>query len=113
MCGLCGILGGQEHWSDFLPAANGARPARLRRNERVRRASYLNTVLRAYGCSVSDWQGSKYQVSTFTGKTELVDDLGQLWAAVERLTGRIPDPLSVDVQALLPRGGSNASVEHR
>ncbi|MER1967576.1 hypothetical protein [Castellaniella sp. GW247-6E4] len=60
----------------------------------MRRVAYLNRVLVAFSCSVSDWQGSKYLLSTFTGKTELVDNLGQLWPAVERLTGGIADPLS-------------------
>jgi len=93
MCGLCGILGGEAHWSDLLPNADDDAEVRRRRAERGRRVRYLNIVLGAYACSVNDWQGSKYQVSTFTGKTELVDNLGELWAAVERLTGHVPDPL--------------------
>lgn len=101
MCGLCGILGGEDHWSDLLPLADETELSRVRRDERRRRVQYLNRVLGAFACSVSDWQGSKYQLSTYTGKTELVDNLAQLWDAVERLSGHRPDPLSAAVQERL------------
>lgn len=94
MCGLCGMLGREDHWSDQLPSARAEDISHAHRNERLRRVGCLNRVLIAFSCSVSDWQGSKYMLSTFTGKTELVDNLGQLWGAVERLTGRVADPLS-------------------
>ena len=103
MCGLCGILGGDDHWSDLLPLADEAERARVRREERRRRVQYLNQVLGAFACSVSDWQGSKYLISTYTGKTELIDNLAQLWPAVERLSGHLPDPLSPAVHARLER----------
>lgn len=92
MCGLCGILGGDDHWSDRLPVSE-EHITQTRRAERRRRVDYLNTVLAAFACTVSDWQG-KYLVGTYTGKTELVDNPAQLWAAVERLTGHAPDPLA-------------------
>ncbi len=94
MCGLCGILGDDRHWADLWPLADADELARIHRNERQRRVKYLNRVLGAFSCSVSDWQGSKYQLSTFTGKTELVDNLTQLWDCVERLSGCPADPLS-------------------
>lgn len=97
MCGLCGILGGKVHWSDTLAAGAAAEATQRSRAERARRIRYLNAVLAAFACTVSDWQGSHYVLSTFTGKTELVDNLTQLWAAVERLTGHAPDPLSPHV----------------
>lgn len=101
MCGLCGILGSEAHWADLLPGSDPDEFARARRNDRRRRVQYLNTILAAYGCSVSDWQASKYQLSTFTGKVELVDDLSQLWLAVERMSGQAPDPLALAVQERL------------
>src|SRR5690554_2229474 len=103
MCGLCGILGSEDHWADLLPLADETELSRVRRNERQRRVRYLNGVLGAFSCSVTDWQGSKYLLSTFTGKTELVDDLGQLWAAVERLAGHAADPLSPAVHERISR----------
>jgi hypothetical protein len=105
MCGLCGILTGEAHWADLSPLMPVDDRSWLRRQERQRRVIYLNRILRAFACSVSDWQGSKYQLSTFTGKTELAEDLAQLWAGVERLTGRRPDPLS---EAVLERVSASA-----
>lgn len=97
MCGLCGILTGEAHWADRSPLMLADESSWLRRQERHRRVVYLNRILRAFACSVSDWEGSKYRLSTFTGKTELAEDLAQLWASVERLTGHRPDPLSEPV----------------
>lgn len=94
MCGLCGLLAGESHWSDLLPSQNEEQGQRRRRDERRRRVQFLNAALAAYACQVSDWQGSKYHLSTYTGKVELVDNLEQLWSAVERLTGQSPDPLA-------------------
>ncbi len=36
-------------------------------------------------------------LSTATGKTELVEDLGHLWSAAEKLLGRPCDPLDPDL----------------
>ncbi len=93
MCGLCGILGREDHWSELLGATAADEISHIRRRERLTRVRYLNRVLCAFSCSVSDWQGARYLISTFTGKTELADDLGQIWSAVERLTGQKVDPL--------------------
>jgi len=97
MCGLCGILSGEAHWADLAPQGSADERSRLGRRERLGRVAYLNRVLGAFACSVSDWQGCRYQVSTFTGKSELPENLAELWASVERLTGIKPDPLSEDV----------------
>ena len=97
MCGLCGMLAGDEHWSDQTPGAEAAAHTVARRAHRRRRVQLLNQVLAAYSCSLTDWQGSKYLVSTYTGKSELVEDLAQLWAAVERMTAHKADPLSPGV----------------
>jgi hypothetical protein len=98
MCGLCGILSSDDHWADLLPSVDPDELARVRRHARQTRVRYLNRVLGAFFCSVSDWQGRMYLLTTFTGKTELVDNLAELWAAVERLSGHAPDPLSHAVQ---------------
>lgn len=92
MCGLCGILAGQRHWTEgqAVPDAPGAV-----RRERLARAAFLNRVLAAYACSVSDWQGAGYLLSTRTGKTEIVNDLGEIWRKVEEMTGVRPDPLAL------------------
>ena len=96
MCALCGSLGGGEHWTEAV-AREGVftrndDPAR-RRQERARRVQVANRVLKFYGLRLSDWQGASFLLATFTGKSEIVGDLGHLWAAAERLSGRGCDPL--------------------
>lgn len=92
MCALCGVLGGEGHWADAsgvaVPAACLTRGAQ--RQERVRLA---NAVLRQFGLVLADWQGAKYQLANRTGRTELVDNLAQVWQAAERILGRACDPL--------------------
>ena len=92
MCGLCGLLGGGAQWTDGAALRLGA-DAPTRRRERLERAARLNRVLAHYALQASDWQGSAYLLSTRTGRTEVVEDLGQLWHAAERLLGRPLDPL--------------------
>ena len=96
MCALCGVLGGAGHWTDAV-----ARPGVFTRNadpvERRRERAHLvagaNRILRCYGLTLGDWQASAFVLSTATGKTEMVDHLGHLWATAETLLGRPCDPL--------------------
>lgn len=96
MCALCGIMGGNEHWADAV-----ARPGVFTRNvepltrrrERANRVRVANRILERFGMTLSDWQGASFLLSTRTGKTEIVEDLGHLWPAAERLCGRECDPL--------------------
>jgi hypothetical protein len=107
MCSLCGVLGGNEHWADAV-----ARPgvwtrnvgAVERRRERARRVRIANRVLAQFGMTVADWQGTSFLLSTRTGKTEIIPDLGHLWPAAERLAGRLCDPLALPVIERLERG---------
>ncbi|TCU12579.1 hypothetical protein [Rhizobium sullae] len=97
MCSLCGILGGNEHWADAFarPGVYTRSAERIdRRRERARRVAIANCILDAFGLSISDWQGSSFLLSTRTGKTEIIEDLGHLWPAAERLAGRPLDPLA-------------------
>lgn len=108
MCSLCGVLGGAEHWADAhaRPGAFTRNTGPLeRRRERARRVTEANRILGALGLVLSDWQGSAFQLSTRTGKTELVDTLGHLWTAAEKLIGRPVDPLD---PALMERMESQA-----
>ena len=96
MCALCGGLGGSEHWTDAV-----ARPGVFTRNtdglerrrERTARVAHANRILRHFGLTLADWQGSSFVLSTVTGKTEIVDNLAHLWATAEKLIGRPCDPL--------------------
>jgi hypothetical protein len=96
MCSLCGVLGGNEHWTDAAarPGVFTRNDSRLdRRRERANRVAAANRMLAAFGLVLSDWQGASFVLSTKTGKSEIVEDLGHLWPAAERLIGRPCDPL--------------------
>jgi hypothetical protein len=98
MCALCGVLGGPEHWTETAGAAPAAR-----RRERAARVAVANRVLAHYAMRLDDWQASAYMLSTATGKRELVETLGHLWSAAERLGGRVCDPLDPALLARLER----------
>jgi hypothetical protein len=101
MCGLCGVLGGEGHWTDAPGAA-----AMSRRRERMGRVQLANTLLRHYGLNLSDWQGTSYILRSSTGRTELVDNLTSLWPTAEKLTGgRRCDPLDEALLAKLNAEG--------
>ena len=89
MCGLCGSLGGAEHWA--TRAAFGA--AQTRHAERLARVRVANAVLRSFALRVDDWQGSAFVLSGATGRREIVEQLPQVWEAAARLLGRPIDPL--------------------
>ena len=108
MCALCGSLGGDEHWTDAVARegifTHNDDPAR-RRQERARCVQVANRVLKLYGLRLSDWQGASFLLATFTGKSEIVGDLGHLWAAAERLASRSCDPLDPEFLARLDADG--------
>jgi hypothetical protein len=93
------MLGGEAHWAEAGGVSNDTDDelTRMRRRERQLRVAHLNRVLRGFSCTVSDWQGHAYLLATLTGKTEIVDNLAQLWPAVERLSGHRTDPLDADL----------------
>jgi hypothetical protein len=104
MCSLCGVLGGNEHWTDAVARpgvyTRNAEPAE-RRRERMNRVRLANLALAPFGLTLSDWQGASFLLSTRTGKTEIVEDLGHLWPTAERLSGRACDPLALPVIAAM------------
>lgn len=100
MCVLCGEFVAAPHWAERRAedAARGPDGAsfdyqRERRRERSRRAALARAVLAHYGLKVRDWDGGAYLLSDGKGRTEIVRDLGLLWPAAARLSGRTPDPL--------------------
>ncbi|AID28142.1 hypothetical protein ACVILI_002092 [Mesorhizobium sp. USDA 4775] len=110
MCSLCGILGSNEHWTDAVarPGVFTRNTERVdRRRERAKRVRIASRILTEFGMTLSDWQGSSFLLSTRTGKTEMVEDLGHLWPLAEKISGRVCDPLS---DALIERleGGGDA-----
>ena len=119
MCVLCGRdFVAQIHWTDRhiedKARASGTYGGsgdyhRDRRRDRAHRTSLTNEVLRHYGLRVEDWSGSKYLVRDRKGRSELIQDLGALWSAAERLAGRTLDPLDSILQAAL-RGTSDETA---
>ena len=106
MCALCGVLGGKGHWSDSSSApaifARRTEP-QTRLRERQVRTRLLNIILKHHGVTVKDWSGSSYLLTSLTGRTAIVEAIGELWAAAERLTGRTIDPLDEAYLAILEK----------
>ncbi len=92
MCALCGVLGSEDHWTDG-PAPFFSGEPTTRRARRLARVSAANLVLSQLGLTLADWEGAKYQLSSRTGRTEIVDNLAQVWQAAERILSRACDPL--------------------
>jgi len=63
----------------------------------------VNWILRHYRVSVVDWHGTAFVLSTATGKTEIVHNLGYIWTAVERLTGKPCDALDAELITVMER----------
>ena len=96
MCSLCGILAGRGHWTESASSPDvfaGRTEVHTAGRERQHRTRILNAVLRHYGLSLSDWTAGKSVLKSFTGRSALVDNVGELWPEAERLAGRPLDPL--------------------
>ena len=62
-----------------------------------------NRILKHYRVILADWRGTTFILSSATGKTEIVDNLGHLWTATERLTGKPCDPLDTELITAMER----------
>jgi hypothetical protein len=96
MCGLCGVLGAEVHWTDAAARAEafaGGQAMPTRRQERYHRVAVANRILRHYRLRLADFAGQSYVLRGPTGRQEVVPDLIGMWAAAERLAGRPCDPL--------------------
>ena len=109
MCSLCGILAGRGHWTESASSPEVfARRAEIHTpgRERQHRTRILNVVLGHYGLSLSDWTAGKSVLRSATGRSALVEDVGGLWPAAERLAGRPLDPLDPALLASFAPPGS-------
>jgi hypothetical protein len=89
MCNACGNPAVPGHWTDA-----GAQTPGDRMRARFHRVALLNKILRPYGLSAHDGGFVPgIQLSTLSGSTTIVPDLGSLWAEAERLIGFPIDPL--------------------
>ena len=100
MCALCGVLGGRGHWTDsaVAPEAFAARQQlHTRARERQQRTRLVNKILRHYGLHLGDWSGGGHLLRGRTGRTAIVKNLSEMWAATENLTRSDFDPLEEDL----------------
>jgi len=95
MCGLCGLLGGDFHWSSSIQTGLP------NRQERYQRVAQANRILAFYQLRLGDFQGVSYVLTTATGRSEIVSDLGQIWRTAELISGRALDPLDSRLLAAL------------
>lgn len=100
MCGMCGLLGGGNHWSNTTAPApssadsgTGGRPNA--RRQRLSQASLANRILVPLRLRLDDFHGQSFVLSSPTGASELVGDFAQVWKAAERMLGRPLDPLTL------------------
>ena len=63
MCGLCGMFGGGDHWTDQSGTIGLERAA-----ERRHRVAVANAVLEPFGVRCAEWQG-RLTVSGRTGRS--------------------------------------------
>jgi hypothetical protein len=93
MCGLCGIFGVAEHWTDSAGEAGPSSKA-----DRLHRVRIANAALAPFGLKVADWM-NRLTLSSLTGKSVVIDNFGSLWPMAERLCQRPCDPLDLDLIA--------------
>jgi hypothetical protein len=91
MCGMCGLLGGGNHWSNTTAPVAGANP----RRQRLIQAALANRVLVPFRLKLDDFHGQSFVLSSPTGASELVSDFAQVWRAAERMLGHPLDPLTL------------------
>jgi len=105
MCGLCGVLGAEVHWTDAAaqPEAFAGRAPQTRRQERLERIALTNRILRHFALKLGDFAGQSYVLRSATGRQEMVPHLVGMWRAAEKLAGRPCDPLDPALIAVLER----------
>jgi hypothetical protein len=108
MCILCGDLVGEPHWTERnlqSRPTGGFAGESDRRQARFRRTRVLNRILGVYQLSVyEDLSGTQYVLGNGKGAQEVVQHVGQLWPAADKLAGRRLDPLDAGLLAKLELG---------
>jgi hypothetical protein len=94
MCGMCGLLGGGNHWSNATLPVEGANA----RRQRLLQAAVANRLLSLFRLQLDDFHGQSFVLSSPTGARQIVDDFSQVWQAAEAMLGRPLDPLELFVE---------------
>lgn len=95
MCGMCGLLGGGNHWSNTTAPGNGATGNPNARRQRLFQAALANRILIPLRLRIEDFHGQSFVLSSPTGASEMVSDFGQVWKVAERMLGCPLDPLTM------------------
>jgi hypothetical protein len=110
MCGMCGLLGGGNHWSNTIPPVKGANA----RRQRLIHVALANRVLASYRLRLDDFHGQSFILSSPTGASELVGDVAQVWRVAEEMLGRTLDPLTLfatdEASPSTPPSGDQAAI---
>lgn len=107
MCGLCGVLGVEDHWSDTLGDDTETEAFQLQRKRELERRTHLaNIVLKNKRLKLKRWQANGFVLASPTGRTLLVPHIAVLAAHVETLTGTACDPLDPDFLTALSKHSS-------
>ncbi|MDR8730885.1 hypothetical protein [Burkholderia pseudomultivorans] len=91
MCGMCGLLGGGNHWTNTGAPDDGA----TRRRRRQMQVALANRILRTFRLRLDDFHGQSFVLTAPTGAAELVADFTQVWKVAEQMLGRPLDPLTL------------------
>jgi hypothetical protein len=97
MCGMCGLLGGGNHWSNTSApgSAAGTAGGPNPRRQRLLQAALANRILIPLRLRLDDFHGQSFVLSSPTGSSEMVSDFAQVWRVAERMLGRPLDPLTL------------------
>lgn len=101
MCGLCGLFGAADHWTTAAARPQVFGTAQTRRAERARQVRLANAVLSGFSLRLADWQGSRFVLSSATGRRVMADTLPDVWTAAATMAGRPIDPLDSTLLARL------------
>ena len=88
MCGACGVLRSGPEWLE----GGSERSADARLAERQKRIRIVNDLLRPTGTKLRESAG-RLVLSSFTGRTRVVDDLAHVWLGAAEIGRRPVDPL--------------------
>jgi len=94
VCGLCGVLGPETHWSDASGDLKQFGEGETRLSHRSYQLQILNSILSQYGFTASDWQGTSYLVSNGKGSTEIAPHVSAVWSVIDGMSKESFDPLN-------------------
>jgi hypothetical protein len=97
MCGACGVLNNAPDWVDRVgnPDGIGHSENLTRGAERQRRVGLVNLLLRPTRMKLFDL-GNTLSLQGPTGRVEIVEGLAHVWAAADRLSHDLVDPLNIE-----------------